>query len=70
MVTLEFVPDDARVSPPHAVWFAAVMLANTPGGDAYTIGQLKRMHEAAGFKDVKLHTLDQSSNSIVTARKP
>jgi ubiquinone/menaquinone biosynthesis C-methylase UbiE len=70
VVTLEFVPDDARVSPPHAVWFAAVMLANTPHGDAYTIGELKRMHEAAGFTDVRLHELDQSPNSIVTARKP
>jgi cyclopropane fatty-acyl-phospholipid synthase-like methyltransferase len=70
VVTLEFVPDDARVSPPHAVWFAAVMLANTPHGDAYSIGELKRMHEAAGFTGVTLHTLDQSPNSIVTARKP
>jgi ubiquinone/menaquinone biosynthesis C-methylase UbiE len=70
VVTLEFVPDDARVSPPHAVWFATVMLANTPHGDAYTIGELKRMHEAAGFTDVRLHELDQSPNSIVTARKP
>ena len=70
VVTLEFVPDDARVSPLHAVWFATVMLANTPHGDAYTIGELKRMHEAAGFTGVTLHTLDQSPNSIVTARKP
>jgi ubiquinone/menaquinone biosynthesis C-methylase UbiE len=70
VVTLEFVPDDARISPPHAVWFATVMLANTPHGDAYTIGELKRMHEAAGFTGVTLHPLDQSPNSIVTARKP
>jgi ubiquinone/menaquinone biosynthesis C-methylase UbiE len=70
VVTLEFVPDDARVSPPHAVWFSAVMLANTPSGDAYTIGELKRMHEAAGFTGVAMHPLEQSPNSIVTARKP
>jgi ubiquinone/menaquinone biosynthesis C-methylase UbiE len=70
VVTLEFVPEDDRVSPPHAGWFATVMLANTPSGDAYTYSELKRMHEAAGFTGVALHTLEQSPNSIVTARKP
>jgi hypothetical protein len=70
VVTLEFVPEEDRVSPPHAGWFATVMLANTPSGDAYTLAELKRMHEAAGFRDVRLHALDQSPNSLVTAKKP
>jgi chemotaxis methyl-accepting protein methylase len=69
VVTLEFVPEEDRVSPPHAGWFATVMLANTPSGDAYTFAELKRIHEAAGFKDVRLHALDQSPNSLVTAKK-
>ncbi len=48
-ITLEFVPNDDRVSPPGEALFALVMLAATPGGDAYTFAELKKMCEDAGF---------------------
>jgi len=48
-VTLEFVPNDDRVSPPGEALFALVMLAATPAGDAYTFAELKKMCEEAGF---------------------
>ena len=48
-MTLEFVPNDDRVSPPGEALFALVMLAATPAGDAYTFAELKKMCEDAGF---------------------
>jgi len=35
-VTLEFVPNEDRISPPDAAGFSMMMLGGTPGGDAYT----------------------------------
>jgi ubiquinone/menaquinone biosynthesis C-methylase UbiE len=68
-VTLEFVPNEDRISPQPAAWFSTVMLANTPHGDAYTFSELTRMHQAAGFKDIQLHRQENMPNSIVTAKK-
>src|SRR6185369_2508977 len=42
-VTLEFVPNEDRVSPPVAAEFSLMMLGNTPAGDAYTFSELDRM---------------------------
>ncbi|HYP51660.1 MAG TPA: class I SAM-dependent methyltransferase, partial [Pyrinomonadaceae bacterium] len=49
VLTLEFVPNDDRVSPPSEAMFALVMLAATPSGDAYTFAELREMFETAGF---------------------
>ncbi|MGH9902432.1 MAG: methyltransferase, partial [Pyrinomonadaceae bacterium] len=38
-VTVEFVPDEGRVSPPGSAMFSLVMLASTPSGDAYTFSE-------------------------------
>ena len=48
-VTLEFVPEDDRVSPPVAAAFSLVMLASTPSGDAYTFAEYEEMFSNAGF---------------------
>lgn len=49
MVTVEFVPNEDRVSPPQEATFALTMLATTPSGDAYTFAEYERMFNAAGF---------------------
>ena len=49
VMTLEFVPNDDRVSPPQEAFFSLVMLATTPAGDAYTFNELRHMFENAGF---------------------
>jgi cyclopropane fatty-acyl-phospholipid synthase-like methyltransferase len=62
VLTVEFVPNDDRVSPPPSAMFSLVMLAATPGGDAYTFGELKQMFENAGFAHneiVELHPMPQ-----------
>lgn len=48
-ITLEFIPNDDRVSPPGEALFALVMLAATPAGDAYTFAELSKMCTDAGF---------------------
>ncbi len=49
VLTLEFVPNDDRVSPPGEALFPIVMLATTPSGDAYTFAELSSMFQNAGF---------------------
>jgi ubiquinone/menaquinone biosynthesis C-methylase UbiE len=48
-VTVEFVPDEGRLSPPPAAMFALVMLCTTPAGDVYTFAELDTMFRRAGF---------------------
>ena len=49
VVTLEFIPNDDRISPPSEAMFSLVMLAGTPAGDAYTFSELREMFEISGF---------------------
>ncbi len=51
--TMEFVPNEDRVSPPMPAGFALTMLASTPAGDAYTFNELRKMHLDAGFAGVE-----------------
>ena len=56
-VTVEMIPDENRVTPPEAATFALVMLAGTPGGDAYPFSEFERMFHRAGFARSELHLL-------------
>jgi SAM-dependent methyltransferase len=68
-VILEFVPNDDRVTPPMAAGFALMMLAGTPGGDAYTLGQLRQVIEDAGFKGgITTHALPTPETVIVATK--
>jgi hypothetical protein len=53
--TVEFVPNEDRVSPPESAGFGFVMLCSTPAGDAYTFSEYRKMLEEAGFKKNELH---------------
>lgn len=66
-VTLEFVPNDDRVSPPMPAAFAMIMLADTPAGDAFTYKELDAMHREAGFARTTLHPIPEMPQSIVVA---
>lgn len=63
--TLEFVPNEDRVSPPMPAAFALIMLTSTAAGDAYTFSELREMHEQAGYKDVKAHPIPMSPHTVV-----
>jgi ubiquinone/menaquinone biosynthesis C-methylase UbiE len=68
-VTLGFMPNDDRVSPPAHAAFALAMLATTPGGDAYTVGELDRMFRDAGFARTELHDLTPTTERVLIAHR-
>ena len=68
-VTLEFVPNEDRVSPPIPAAFSMMMLSGTEGGDAYTFPELERMFGNAGFAESELHQLPASPQRLVISRK-
>ncbi len=63
--TLEFVPNEDRVSPPTPAAFAMTMLTTTADGDAYTFSELSAMHDEAGYKNVTAHPIPMSPHTIV-----
>ena len=68
-VTLEFIPDEDRVSPPVPAAFSLTMLAGTPGGDAYTFPELRRMFDGAGFSRSELLELPATPQKLVVSFK-
>jgi predicted nicotinamide N-methyase len=68
-VTLEFVPNENRVSPPDAASFSVMMLISTPSGDAYTFSELETMFANAGFSRSTLHPLPPTIQQVVISEK-
>jgi hypothetical protein len=69
VITVEFVPNEDRVSPPPEAMFSLVMLAATPAGDAYTFAELKAMFENAGFSQNELVALEAMPQHLVISTK-
>src|SRR6185437_12180286 len=67
--TLEFVPNDDRVTPPDSAGFSMVMLVGTPNGDAYTFAELERMFTNAGFSSSTIHPLPPTIQQVVISEK-
>lgn len=68
LVVLEFVPNADRVSPPFPARFSLTMLAETPGGDAYTFTELQQQLEGAGFRNISAHGLP-TPQTVLMAEK-
>jgi hypothetical protein len=66
--TLEFVPNEDRVSPPMPASFSMTMLASTPAGEAYTLSELTAMYSEAGFGGVTGHPIPMSPETVVIGR--
>jgi cyclopropane fatty-acyl-phospholipid synthase-like methyltransferase len=69
IITVEFVPNDDRVSPAPQAMFPLVMLAATPAGDAYTFAELKGMFESNGFTRNELVELQPMPQHLVVSMK-
>jgi len=69
VATLEFVPNDDRVTPPQAAAFSMQMLGGTPRGDAYTFAELEQMFEHAGFARSEMHELPPTIERVVISYK-
>ena len=68
VVTVEFVPNDDRISPASAD-FALIMLTTTPSGDAYTFRELDEMFRKAGFPRSELFPVPESKEHVLVSRK-
>ena len=69
ILTLEFVPNDDRISPPMEAMFPLVMLAGTPAGDAYTFAELREMFENSGFSRNELIPLEPMPQHLIVSMK-
>jgi ubiquinone/menaquinone biosynthesis C-methylase UbiE len=67
VITLEFVPNDDRVTPPMAAEFGLIMLATTPEGDAYTFKEYEQMFRAAGFARTEQHPVPGSAEQVLVS---
>ncbi|MFY9610688.1 MAG: class I SAM-dependent methyltransferase [Blastocatellia bacterium] len=68
-VTLEFVPNEDRISPPGVAGFGLTMLAGTPSGDAYTFAELDAMFKNAGFAKNELHEIPPAIQQLIVSQK-
>lgn len=69
VVTLEFIPNSDRISPPGPAGFSLTMLATTPSGDAYTFAELDAMLRNAGFSQNEEHALPPFEGKIIVSQK-
>ena len=67
-LTLDFVPNDDRVSPPMAAGFAMMMLGTTAAGDAYTFSDYETMFRNAGYRSSNLHLLNMAPQPVIVSR--
>ena len=69
VATVEFVPNDDRITPPDAAAFSVTMLGGTEGGDAYTFAELEKMFANAGFARSDIQPLPASIQQVVISQK-
>ena len=68
-LTLEFIPEPDRISPPSTASFALVMLATTAHGDAYTFAELQAIFARTGFQRSEFHALLPTMQQAVMSYK-
>ena len=68
-ITLEFVPNEDRITPPESAGFSMMMLGSTPSGDAYTFAELEQMAANAGFARSEHYPLPPTIQSVVISYK-
>jgi hypothetical protein len=69
VATVEFVPNDDRITPPDAAAFSVTMLGGTEGGDAYTFAEFEKMFANAGFARSEIQPLPASIEQVVISQK-
>jgi 2-polyprenyl-3-methyl-5-hydroxy-6-metoxy-1,4-benzoquinol methylase len=68
-LTLEFIPQPDRITPPETAVFALVMLATTARGDAYTFAEFQQIFAKAGFVRSEFHALPPTTQQAVVSYK-
>jgi len=70
LATLEFVPNDDRITPPMSAAFSMMMLASTERGDAYTFRELDGMFRQAGFGESTIQAVPNSPMHLIVTGRP
>ncbi|HEY7184567.1 MAG TPA: class I SAM-dependent methyltransferase [Blastocatellia bacterium] len=68
-VIIDFIPNEDRAEPAHAVTFALTMLVSTAGGDAYTFAEYEKMFANAGFSRSELIELPMGFHRMIISYK-
>jgi ubiquinone/menaquinone biosynthesis C-methylase UbiE len=68
-ITVEFVPNEDRVTPPTAAAFSLIMLANTDAGDVYTLAEYEKMFRNAGFGKTTLQQIPDTPQQVLVTEK-
>ena len=68
VMTVEFVPDESRVTPAMPARFAMTMLTGTKEGDAYTFKELDSMFRNAGFAHSTQQILPTGQSVIISTK--
>jgi hypothetical protein len=68
-LTLDFIPEPDRITPPATANFALVMLATTARGDAYTFAEFQAIFAQAGFRRSEFHPLPPTTQQAVVSYK-
>jgi SAM-dependent methyltransferase len=68
-ITLEFVPNEDRVSPPTPAAFSLIMLASTAAGDAYTFAEYNYMFTNSGFTKTTSHPVPGMPETVLISEK-
>ncbi|MBZ5604648.1 MAG: methyltransferase domain-containing protein [Acidobacteriia bacterium] len=70
LATLEFVPNDDRITPPVPAAFSMMMLASTERGDAYTFREFDSMFQQAGFGASTIQAVPNSPMQLIVTARP
>jgi 2-polyprenyl-3-methyl-5-hydroxy-6-metoxy-1,4-benzoquinol methylase len=68
-ITLDFIPEPDRITPPSSAGFALTMLATTKAGDAFTFAEYETIFKNAGFEKSVFHQLPPSTQQVVVSMK-
>jgi ubiquinone/menaquinone biosynthesis C-methylase UbiE len=69
LLTLEFIPNEDRITPPIPATFSMMMLGLTPAGDAHTMKQYERMLSEAGFAQSEMKQVPRSPQQLLVSTK-
>ncbi|HBP87925.1 MAG TPA: methyltransferase type 12 [Nitrospiraceae bacterium] len=69
VITLEFIPNEDRISPAPMAEFCLIMLATTPDGDAYVFSEYDRMFRHAGFGESIMQDVPASNERVIITKK-
>ncbi len=68
-MTVEFVPNEDRVSSPQAAGFSLILLETTDAGDAYTFAEFDQMFRNAGFERNERFDLPPTAQTLIISNR-